>query len=67
MFLAIREAVQGPAYVLSDANAGRDLQVTWLSPTHLQIAHKSAIVPDLEVVRFSDIDISYQLSVDKGP
>jgi hypothetical protein len=59
--------VGGPAYVLSDANADHDLQVIWLSPTHLQIAHKSAIDPDLEVVRFSDVDISYQLSVDKAP
>ena len=57
----------GPAYVLSDANADHDLQVTWLSPTHLQIAHKTAIDPDLEVIRFSDVDISYQLSVDKTP
>ena len=54
----------GPAYVLSDANADRDLQVVWLSPTHLQISHKSALSPDLEVIRFSDVDISYQLSVD---
>src|ERR1700722_9898747 len=41
----------GPAYVLSDANADLDLQVIWLSPTHLQIAHKSAANPDLEVIR----------------
>lgn len=57
----------GPAYVLSDANADQDLQVIWLSSTHLQIAHKSCINPDLEVIRFSDVDISYQLSVDKAP
>lgn len=57
----------GPAYVLSDANADHDLQVIWLSPTHLQIAHKSAINPDLEVIRFSDVDISYQLPTDNTP
>ena len=57
----------GPAYVLSDANADRALKVNWLSPTHLEIAHSSAVDPDLEVVRFSNIDISYQLPVDKAP
>jgi hypothetical protein len=57
----------GPAYVLSDANADRDLKVNWLSPTHLEIAHTSPINPDLEVVRFSNIDISYQLPADKAP
>jgi hypothetical protein len=57
----------GPAYVLSDANADRDLKVNWLSPTHLEIAHTSPINPDLEVVRFSNIDISYRLPADKAP
>jgi hypothetical protein len=47
-------------YVLSDANVDTDLQVTWLTPTHLQIAHRSAINPDLQVIRFSDVDISFQ-------
>jgi hypothetical protein len=47
-------------YVLSDANEDPDLRIAWLTPTHLQIAHQSAINPDLEVVRFSDVDISFQ-------
>jgi hypothetical protein len=46
-------------YVLSDANLDPDLQVSWLTPTHLQIAHRSAINPDLQVIRFSHVDISF--------
>jgi hypothetical protein len=46
-------------YVLSDANLDPDLQVSWLTPTHLQITHRSAIDPDLQVIRFSDVDISF--------
>ena len=48
------------AYVLSDQNADTDLQLTWSAPTHLQIYHRSDVNPDLEVVRFADIDISFR-------
>lgn len=48
------------AYVLSDENADTDLQLNWLSPTVLQISHRSDINPTLVVVRFADIGISYQ-------
>lgn len=48
------------AYVLSDQNADTDLQLTWSAPTHLQIYHRSDINPDLEVVRFADIDITFR-------
>ena len=48
------------AYVLSNENADTDLQLTWSAPTHLQIYHRSRVNPDLEVVRFADIDISFQ-------
>ena len=47
-------------YVLSDENLDPDLQMVWLGPKHLQLAHRSAIDPDLEVIRFSDVDISFQ-------
>ncbi len=47
-------------YVLSDENADTDLQLTWSTPTHLQISHRSIVNPDLEVVRFAEIDISFQ-------
>lgn len=48
------------AYVLSDENADTDLQLTWSGPTHLQIYHRTDVVPDLEVVRFADIDVSFR-------
>ncbi len=48
------------SYVLSDANAGSDLKVAWLTPTRLQIAHLTPVEPDLEVIRFSNVDISFQ-------
>lgn len=48
------------SYVLSDANADTDLRVTWLAPTRLQIVHLTPIQPDLEVIRFSDVDINFQ-------
>ena len=48
------------AYVLSNDNADTDLQLTWSAPTHLQIYHRSVVSPDLEVVRFADIDISFR-------
>lgn len=48
------------AYVLSDQNADTDLQLTWSAPTHLQIYHRSDVNPDLEVVRFAGIDISFR-------
>jgi hypothetical protein len=47
-------------YVLSDANADTNLKIAWLTPTHLQIIHQTPIQPDLEVIRFSDIDISFK-------
>ena len=47
-------------YVLSDENADQDLNVVWLTPKHLGITHRSRVDPDLAVVRFSDIDISFQ-------
>lgn len=50
------------AYTLSDDNADRSLDVRWTSPKHLEITHTSAINPDLEVVRFSDVDITYDLA-----
>jgi hypothetical protein len=53
-------AVISKAYVLSDQNADTDLQLTWSAPTHLQIYHRSDASPDLEVVRFADIDISFR-------
>ncbi len=48
-------------YTLSEQNADRDLQVRWASPKHLEITHKSPVDPDLEVIRFSDVDITYTL------
>ena len=45
-------------YVLSDENLDPDLRITWVSPTHLQIVHQSPINPDLEVIRFSNVDIN---------
>jgi hypothetical protein len=48
------------AYVLSNENADTDLQLTWSAPTHLQIYHRSDVFPDLEVVRFADLDISFR-------
>src|ERR1700679_2799028 len=47
-------------YVRSDDNSDPNLQMVWLTPTHLQITHKSPVDPDLEVIRFSNIDISFQ-------
>lgn len=48
------------AYALSDQNADTDLQLTWSTPTHLQIYHRSHVNPDLEVVRFANVDISFR-------
>jgi hypothetical protein len=47
-------------YVLSDENLDPDLQVRWVSPTLLHISHLSAVDPDLKVVRFANVDISFQ-------
>jgi len=47
-------------YVLSSENADPGLRLTWLTGTHLQIDHRSTIDPDLEVVRFANIDISFR-------
>jgi hypothetical protein len=49
-------------YVLSDDNADRNLQLRWTSPKHLEIKNHSQIVPSLIVVRFSDVDISYDIN-----
>ena len=47
------------SYVLSTENADSQLQIVWLTPRHLQITHLSPVNPDLVVVRFADIDISF--------
>ena len=47
-------------YVLSDENLDPDLRVRWVSPTQLQISHLSAVDPGLKVVRFADVDVSFQ-------
>jgi hypothetical protein len=47
-------------YVFSDENLDPDLRISWLAPTHLLIVHLSAIAPDLEVIRFSNVDISFR-------
>jgi hypothetical protein len=47
-------------YVLSDENLDPDLQMVWLGSNHLQLIHRSPIDPDLEVIRFSNVDISFQ-------
>jgi hypothetical protein len=46
------------AYVLSDANGGVNLKLTWLTPTHLEIDYNGKIEPDLQVVKFGGVDIS---------
>jgi hypothetical protein len=46
-------------YVLSDENSDPDLLIAWVAPTHLEIAHSPGIDPDLEVIRFSNVDISF--------
>ena len=48
------------SYILSNENADPNLQIVWLTPRHLQITHLSSVSPDLEVVRFADIDISFR-------
>jgi hypothetical protein len=58
--LSYPDGMISKAYVLSDKNADTDLQLTWSAPTHLQIYHRSVVNPDLEVVRFADIDISFR-------
>jgi hypothetical protein len=54
-------------YVLSDENAGGgvNLQMKWLTPEHLEIDYTGNIDPDLQVVRFSDIDITLYRQVAK--
>jgi hypothetical protein len=47
-------------YVLSDENADNDLQVLWRTPKHLQITHRTRIDPDFAVVRFLDVDTTFQ-------
>lgn len=47
------------SYILSNENADQKLQIVWLTPHHLQISHLSPVNPDLAVVRFADIDISF--------
>jgi hypothetical protein len=48
------------AYVLSDENAGGgvNLKMKWLTSKHLEIDYTGNIDPDLQVARFSDIDIT---------
>jgi hypothetical protein len=48
-------------YVLSDDNADRDLQLKWLTPTHLEITHLSPVEPTLEVIRFGNVDVTFRL------
>lgn len=47
-------------YVLSEENADTDLLITWLTPTHVQISHTPGIDPTLEVIRLSNLDISFR-------
>ncbi len=47
-------------YVLSPENADADLQVTWLTPNHLQIGHKSPVKADLAVIRFANVDVTFK-------
>ena len=49
------------AYVPSEENADRNLQIRWTSTRHLEVTHFTVIDPDLMVVRFSDVDISYDI------
>ncbi len=48
------------SYVLSDENAGGgvNLQMKWLSASHLEINYSGNIDPDLQVVRFAGVDIT---------
>jgi hypothetical protein len=48
------------AYTLTDENASRDIRLNWLSPKHLEIDYASDVQPDLAVIRFSDVDITYR-------
>ena len=48
-----------PFDVLSPENADADLQVSWLTPNHLQIGHKSPVEPDLAVIRFANVDVTF--------
>ena len=54
-------------YVLSDENADQNLQIRWTSARHLGVTHHTVIEPDLMVVRFSDVDISYDIKRQIGP
>jgi hypothetical protein len=47
-------------YVLSDENADPDLRLIWLGSSHLKIEHPTEIIPDLEVARYSNVDISFK-------
>lgn len=49
------------AYTLSDENASRDLQLTWLSSKHLEVKYASDVQPDLAVIRFSDVDVTFRV------
>lgn len=48
-------------YVLSADNADRDLQLRWLTPTHLEVTHLSSVEPNLEVIRFGNVDVTFKL------
>jgi hypothetical protein len=49
-------------YVLSDSNAGGgvNLKMNWLTPRNLEIDYSGNIEPDLQVVKFGGIDISFR-------
>ena len=49
-------------YVLSDENAGggTNLTMQWLTPIHLEVTYTGSIDPDLEVIRFANVDISFR-------
>ena len=49
-------------YSLSTENADQNLHIRWASDKQFEIAHRSPVEPDLIVIRFSDVDIRYDLA-----
>jgi hypothetical protein len=49
-------------YVLSESNEGGgvNLKMKWLTPRNLEIDYSGNIEPDLQVVKFGGIDISFR-------